>query len=61
MIELWYNRRMAKKIDNKGRQKRPTKAELAKQQAMKEWLVRLITLIILVIAGLQLGVFGVTV
>lgn len=52
---------MAKKTNKKGKTRRPTKAELERQKAIKRLLLSLALTLLLLIAALRLGAFGVTV
>lgn len=60
-FDLWYNGTMANKTQQKGRTRRPTKAELEKQKVIKKWVLTGFTIFILFFASLRLGVLGILV
>lgn len=57
--EVWYNRSMANTRKKTGRKGRPTKAEIEKQRAIKKLISKLVIILLLFFAGLQLGSLGV--
>ena len=57
--EIWYNRRMANKNTSKTR-RRPSKAELERQEAIQRMLISLGIAILLILAAFKLGAAGIT-
>ena len=59
VCQIWYNRRMANNNTSKTR-RRPSKAELERQEAIQRMLISLGIAILLVFAAFKLGAVGIT-